>query len=590
VFMEIPTDHDEGSNTKLVVGKGLGSGLKMGAVQFDLTPLILPDSDVWIYDSNLFLNLINLQPYSGVFKPQRTKIQPIHRAWSSVTTVTGQMTSEQNLKDATGEFKDINKMPKRDKLVAASFTDTIKKWINPGGNVLNEDNYGVALVNEYVDGSHDNTDAMEIRYTAYDNDTVWLAPYIDVCYKEVLREQCPDTDDITVIVPALESIVLIDDGANHNNQSLSIGTNLDGTKRRILVKFDLDDFERDYVIKAGRDTLPTTSWIKLHFISHVGGHSWELSDRNISVYQVTEAWDESSTWDTAADILHKTTPISTGTVLSGQFDGSRIVMRVDSAIEAWIDRQEPNLGLLFIDHNEDFQSRVPMFVDDDEVLPGFIGPELHFCMPAPVAASTPVSTTYPTGTSTPTTTIKINPGTGRACKVVNHKLEYINITHPTDDSVHCLSEQEIPRKMCQDLVGSCPKGTKRLQDGTMVVQCECCLPELVDYHVNFVCNDGIADFTETINIKRISECFCYDCANSRITNGTVDDTHTLLPLAARIGTTEPPTLKSATMESFSDHTGSVPTDADAMTAPPAFPTTPRPAASTTTTTPPGRVR
>jgi len=267
--MEIPTDHDEGSNTKLVVGKGLGSGLKMGAVQFDLTPLILPDSDVWIYDSNLFLNLINLQPYSGVFKPQRTKIQPIHRAWSSVTTVTGQMTSEQNLKDATGEFKDINKMPKRDKLVAASFTDTIKKWINPGGNVLNEDNYGVALVNEYVDGSHDNTDAMEIRYTAYDNDTVWLAPYIDVCYKEVLREQCPDTDDITVIVPALESIVLIDDGANHNNQSLSIGTNLDGTKRRILVKFDLDDFERDYVIKAGRDTLPTTSWIKLHFISHV---------------------------------------------------------------------------------------------------------------------------------------------------------------------------------------------------------------------------------------------------------------------------------------------------------------------------------
>lgn len=34
-------------------------------------PLYL--QDVWIYDSKLFLNLINLIPYTGVFKPQVKK-------------------------------------------------------------------------------------------------------------------------------------------------------------------------------------------------------------------------------------------------------------------------------------------------------------------------------------------------------------------------------------------------------------------------------------------------------------------------------------------------------------------------------------
>ena len=44
-------------------------------------------------------------------------------------------------------------------------------------------------------------------------------------------------------MPAIESIVIINDGQNHNNESLSVGTDTDGTKRRILVKFNLDQFE-----------------------------------------------------------------------------------------------------------------------------------------------------------------------------------------------------------------------------------------------------------------------------------------------------------------------------------------------------------
>lgn len=584
--MESPTDFDEGTNTKLVIGKGLGSGLKMGAVQFDLSPLILPTSDVWVYDSNLFLNLIDLMPYTGVFKPQRTKIQPIHRAWSSITTVTGQLTSEHNLKGVTGEFKDINKTPKRDKLVSAPFAQTMQQWINPGGVQLNEDNYGVALVNEYVDGSPDNTNALEIRYTAYDNDTVWLAPYIDVCYKEVPKLVCPGFEE-KVIVPAIESIVIIDDGLNHNNESLSVGTNTDGSKRRILVKFNLDQFETDYVIKAGRDTLPTTAWLKLHFISHTTGQAWQRVDRNISVYQVTDEWNETATWDTASSILHLATPVQTVIVPEDQFDGSRFVIRVDSVIEAWIDRQEPNLGLLFVDQDEGFQSRVAQFVDDDEVLPGFIGPELHFCVPQPGPESTPASTSFPTGTSTPTTTIKINPGTGRACKMVSHRVEHINMSHPLDDSVLCISEQQVPRKLCQDVVGSCPKGTKRLQNGTLIAQCECCLPELVDYHVSFICNDGVANFVETINIKRISQCFCFDCGKavsslgSGAGSGDISTQATTIPPAQ----TAPPTHESTSQESFSEKTGTqapdtVPTKDRRITPSPVFPTTQRPVTTT----------
>ena len=48
---------------------------------------------------------------------------------------------------------------------------------------------------------------------------------------------------LQVMVPAIESIVIINDGQNHNNESLSVGTDTDGTKRRILVKFNLDQFE-----------------------------------------------------------------------------------------------------------------------------------------------------------------------------------------------------------------------------------------------------------------------------------------------------------------------------------------------------------
>ena len=42
------------------------------------------------------------------------------------------------LQEATGEFKEITKLPKSDRRTYTEFTDTIQKYVNPSGSVFNK--------------------------------------------------------------------------------------------------------------------------------------------------------------------------------------------------------------------------------------------------------------------------------------------------------------------------------------------------------------------------------------------------------------------------------------------------------------------
>ena len=50
-------------------------------------------------------------------------------------------------------------------------------------------------MNQYTDGSPENTDAVDVRYYNFDNETEEAyQPWLDVCYKEVPIKKCIERD------------------------------------------------------------------------------------------------------------------------------------------------------------------------------------------------------------------------------------------------------------------------------------------------------------------------------------------------------------------------------------------------------------
>lgn len=500
---------DEEDYEELIVGKSSGNELKMARLKFDISNLLGNQSthNVWIYESYIFLQL-KTDNEGTTWKSQQTKLYPFSVPDSEITTELSRMTSEQNLyTDSTGEFTELVNEPTREKLVAALFTDTIHTWVNPYDQSDNEVNYGVGLINTYTDGSDQYTDATDVRYYGFENETeseyYQYIPYIDVCYKIVEIETCSYGYDEVELPIEAATIIVKDSSENHNNNSLTHGQDTDGTVYRTLIKFDLSSLS-DYfsVINVNE------SWIHLNYLGFSGQSIDEQQDRTFTIHKITSDWDESTvTWD---DVEYSEDVVATATLEASRLGGTLFTIRIDSVVEEWIESGDTtNYGVILIDSAEEDSSLIPQYADNDDDDNSHHEPALSICREAGPSTTTP---------TTITTTIQESEGTTvRATETTPAVYEFASCTAKTEDPTEpltvidngtvCVSQSSIPIKYCEDKSGVCSKTQERDSMGNMVSTCECCLPKMYQKTYTFDCFNEERE----IEISLIQYCTCQTC-------------------------------------------------------------------------------
>lgn len=508
---------DEPDYEELVVGKTSGNELKMSRLKFDLSTLLgnQTTQNVWIYESKIFLQL-KTDNEGTTWKSQQTKLYPISVPKSDITTEESRMTSEQNLyADSTGEFDALVNEPTREKLVVAEFTDTIHTWVNPYDQSDNEEDHGVALVNTYTDGSDQYTDATDVRYYGFENETeseyYQYIPYIDVCYKVVEIETCSYGYDEVELPVEAATIIVKDSSENHNNNSLSHGQDTDGTVYRTLIKFDLSSLS-DYfsVINVNE------SWIHLNYLGFNGDSFDEQQDRTFTVHKITSDWDESTvTWD---DVEYSEDVVATATLEASRLGGTLFTIRIDSVVEEWIESGDTtNYGVILIDSAEEDSSLIPQYADSDD--DGNHKPVLSICRESVLTTSTPTTITT-TVQANSETTVRATETTPAVYEFAACTAKSVDPTEPLtliDNGTVCVSQSNIPIKYCEDKSGKCSKTQERDSYGNMVSTCECCLPKLYQRVYTFDCFNEERD----IEVDLIQYCSCQSCDSSN--SEMVDD-------------------------------------------------------------------
>ena len=68
-------------------------------------------------------------------------------------------------------------------------------------------------------------------------------------------------NNLQVTLDVEMSVVLVKDGVNQNNESLAVGTDIDGTKKRFLIKFNLDALNKGTRLTLAKTQVEIlTSW------------------------------------------------------------------------------------------------------------------------------------------------------------------------------------------------------------------------------------------------------------------------------------------------------------------------------------------
>jgi len=510
---------DEGvvNPDELVVGKKSGTGLRMSVIKFDLSDLLelQQDNNIWIYESNIFLTVSPSSEGSN-WKPQVTKLHRLAVSWPEVSTNVGQLTSEQNIADSTGQFNELSREPTRDIKMKTDFLDTVHKWISPYNKHKNEKDYGLALVSQYVDESDERTDAMDVRYYGYDNVTdEYMQPWVDVCFKRVDIPECEDDDYDKHPLDVVSSVVLVEGGDANANETLTHGQDNDGKVYRTVLKFDLDEYRNTF---KSYDVME--SFIHLNYL----GPSDEGSPttRTVTVHKITKDWTEDDiTWE---NLEYKTQPSGTLKIEESRLGGTEVTIPVHDLAREWIEGGEDNFGVVLIDADENSRSSIPQYAHDDSEQYQY-KPTLSVCQRRTTTTSTapPITTTVPTTANIATQTTPLitreplcavktkEPVEKMTVYVVNGTTVVDPDDYDPEDITLCVSDEEIKIKYCEDKGGKCKKMQRRDIYGKVETQCNCCLPVIKPAETKtFNCfGDSVP---REIPIRLIQTCKCQQCA------------------------------------------------------------------------------
>jgi len=503
---------------ELVIGKKKGSELKMSVIVFDLKELFdeQEDQDIWIYESNIFLTT---SPTSdrGKWIPQTTHLHRLAVPLEDVVTNRGQLTSEQNIDESTGQFRELTKMPRRNKKMVTSFTDTIHKWLSPYNKDKNEDYYGVAIVNQYTD-EPERTDAAEVRYVTFNNVTdKTLQPWIDVCYKTVEVKECTEPD-VPKTAQLESSFVLVEgEDGNRPNETLTHGMDNDGKKYRTVLKFNVENFSdkfKTYEI--------TESFIHLNYL----GPSDEdnPATRTVFVHKITSPWTEDDlSWDT---VKYDPEPSGQLKIKQHRLGGTEVTIEVHELAKEWIldSGTIENYGVILIDDKEEIRSSIPQYAHDDTE-PYHYTPEMTICEKPIHTSTTPTAVTtsvVPTSRPLVTQTTPFitnepfcqeqtrNPIEELTLWVVNGTTIVDPDDYDEDERTLCVSVAKIPLKYCWDKTGRCKKQQSRSIYGKIQTDCKCCLPVMAAPEVHIFDCQGTR--TE-LKPRLIESCKCLICGS-----------------------------------------------------------------------------
>jgi len=514
---------------ELIVGKKPNTGLKMSVISFDLTELLKQheDENIWIYESNIF---VTVSPTSEgkKWKSQVTKLHPVAVPWEEVSTNPGQLTSEQNIDESTGQFKELTKEPQRNIKLKTDFTETIHKWISPYNKNKNQDYYGVAIVNHYTDGTDESVDFKDVRYYNFDNVTEEdVLPWLDVCYKKVEIHECEEPYE-GVVAPIVSSIVLVEgEDKIRNNETLTHGKDNDGKKYRTVLKFDLEYFSEKF-----KTYTIDESFIHLNYL----GPSDEDSPttRVVEVYRINSDWTEDDLTFENVD-FDKNEVAGFLVIEKSRLGGTEVTIPIHELARKWIEEGVVNnYGVVLVDKNEDDQSSTPQYAHDDSEKYHYL-PELVICqhkMESTSSSAPPVTTSMPSSSPLKTQTTPMvvyepyceskffEPYEKMTVYVVNDTVVVDPDDYDREDLTLCVSASVIKIKYCWDIKGKCKKQQRRDIFGKIETECNCCLPVLktVDTET-FDCEEGPS---RKLAIKMISTCKCHICArdpNTGDTNG-----------------------------------------------------------------------
>lgn len=539
----------ESDGEELIIGKKSGTGLRMSALRFPLEDLLRKqqDENIWIYQSFIRLTLKDDSKGSDPWKSQITELRPLAVEMDDVSTSSGQLTSEQNLEEKTGEFREIVDKPNRKhQFVVAEFTETIQSWISPFNKNKNKyDNHGVAIVNTYTDGSSERTNAMDVRYYDYTNNTDLenYIPWIDVCYKAVEIPRCtPPYKEISADVVAATVLVKGENG-NRNNETLTHGQDLAGTTYMSVIKFDLDQFSQKF-----KSYSINQSYIHLHYLGPSDGPANHQRDRRVYIHKITEDWDEENvSWDT---IKYAEKPSGSILIEKERLGGTEVIIPVHHLAKHWIDNgvDNVNFGVVLIDSNEDAKSLLPQYVDDDDTDPDHYHPRLAICQKEAEtsSSSSPLpTTTIPTGTTkvvTQTTpTVGKVGGCARKIKtpvgpvtvaVIKGTNEVVNPDNTTEEIELCVSDEPIEQAYCWDIAGVCKKLQRRNIYGKIETECDCCLPLIKKGEAKaFECKPSKRRIE--IELEYIEMCNCMECVRERGGNSNAGENNVLENISKR---------------------------------------------------------
>lgn len=527
---------------ELIVGKKSGTGLRMSVIKFDLTDLLdlQQDKNVWIYESNIFLT-VSPSSEGSTWKPQTTHIHRLAVPWSEVSTNVGQLTSEQNIDESSGNFKELTTEPNRNIKMKTDFVDTIHKWISPYNKRENEEYYGLALVSQYVDDSDERTDAMDIRYYGFDNVTdEYMQPWVDVCFKRVPIEECEDGDYDKKPVEVVSTVVLVEgEDEGKTNETLTHGRDNDGKVYRTVLKFDLSDYEKKF---KNYDVME--AFIHLNYLGPSGEGPAETT--TVKVHKITKPWTEDDiSWDT---LEYDETPSGELTIEESRLGGTEVTIPIHDLARNWIDNgADDNYGVVLIDTDEETNGATPNYAHDDTKKYQY-KPSLTICQrrPESTSSSTPVvTTTVPTteGIATQTTPLitqagkcevrKKEPSTKMTVYVVNGTTVVDPDDHDPEDVTLCVSENEIDIRYCWDMHGKCKKQQKRDIKGKIETNCNCCLPKMKKPETHtFNCEGDVVP--RDIEIRLIQSCNCKACDGDEMKiiepNEVIDRRSSLLQL------------------------------------------------------------
>jgi len=525
VFTEGDDDGDVNPD-ELVVGKKHNTGLKMSIIKFDLSELIKnqQEENIWIYESNIFVTVKDGSE-GKTWKSQITKLHPVAVPWDEISTNVGQLTSEQNIDESTGEFNELTKEINRNKKIRTEFTETIQKWISPFNKNKNQDYYGVALVSHYTDGSDEREDAKDVRYYSFTNDTEVeedFLPWIDVCYKKVEIKECND-DYGKVVTNVVSSVVLVKDGdetLTQTNETLTHGKDNDGKKYRTVLKFDLEQFSEKF-----KTYQIDESFVHLNYLGPSNEDS--PTQRTVSVYKITSPWTEDDvTWENLE--FDEDKPYGTLIIEKSRLGGTEVTIPIHELARDWIEEGGvDNYGIVLIDDAEDDQGSTPQYAHDDTE-PYHYAPEMSICQKT-IVSTTPtqiITTTMPVTDRIATQTtpmVVYEPACESKVKepIEKMKVWVVNDTvvvdpddYDPEDRTLCVSTNEIAIKFCWDIKGKCKKMQRRDIFGKIETECKCCLPKLKTVETEtFDCFvDNKNPIKRTIPIEKIQSCNCMMCA------------------------------------------------------------------------------